>query len=175
MEMILANNLVVVGLVALAAGLCLYGMREGLARAFEASVAGPFRAALASREHVATIRGVIENALFIGSGIAAVVGISGDSREAYLLGALLALVALLALIRLSRLAALLASEEAKAAHRKTAGTVRSIVRDELEAARRRAVPPRRLAKRECCCEKPPGRRTLKKARSSPRMTKGSTE
>ena len=118
------------------------------------------RTMLGCREHVDTLLGLMINCAFVGTAAGALFGYGGDSREAYLMGGVVGLAALFAVTRLSKLSARLASSEAKASHRKMAGTVRSIIRSELlsasqgpsSAIRGRNHPRKCGCKLPCCCQ-----------------------
>lgn len=146
---------VMAALATLVVALVLYRSRTAIGKAMEAHVSLPFRTVISSRDHLTTLIGVTTNITFLGTAVGALFGYTGDSREAYLLGGLLGLLAAWFLVRLSRLSAELAKAEASAGHRRMAGTVRSIVRDEIEAARRKAAAAagaRRVSKPVCCCK-----------------------
>lgn len=144
---------VMAALATLVVALVLYRSRTVIGKAMEKHVSLPFRTVISTRDHLTTLIGVTTNVTFLGTAVGALFGYTGDSREAYLLGALLGLLAAWLLVRLSRLSAELAKAEASAGHRRTAGTVRSIVRDELEAAQRKlaVARARKVAKPACCC------------------------
>ena len=91
------------------------------------------------------------NCAFVVTAAGALFGYGGDSREAYLMGGVVGLAALFAVTRLSKLSAQLASSEAKASHRKMAGTVRSIIRSELLAVKHGVsiAKPGRIHPRKC--------------------------
>lgn len=134
---------------------------------------------LGCREHVDTLIGLMVSSAFIGPASGVVLGYGGDSREAFVTGAVVGIAALFAVMRLSSLAAELADAESKTTHRKMAGTVRSIIRSELLAAKRaqaneaaRKVSRRRIRhKLVCTCVTCLGT-PLKSRRSGHRM-KGS--
>jgi len=164
---------VMAALATLVVTLVLYRSHGRIGKAMEKHVSLPFRTVISSRDHLTTLIGVTTNITFLGTAVGALFGYTGDSREAYLLGALLGLLAAWLLVRLSRLSAELAKAEASAGHRRMAGTVRSIVRDELEAARLKAaaVHARRSPKHHCCCKAQPATkpRRLNKRLATPRM------
>lgn len=174
-DKILATNGVGVmaALATLVAVLVLYRARTAIGKAMEKHVSLPFRTVISSRDHLTTLIGVTTNITFLGTAVGALFGYTGDSREAYLLGGLLGLLAAWLLVRLSRLSAELAKAEASSGHRRMAGTVRSIVRDELEAARRKsaAARARKVSKPVCCCKAHPATkpRRLNKLPATPRM------
>jgi len=146
----MANNLVivlvVVALGASAAALVLNRFCAPLGRAVDRHLTTPFRSALASRVHVQTMIDLALQIGFLGPAVGAIIGL--DSQGAFLLGIALGLFMWLLIIRLARLTAVLEEDEGKSRHRRTAGAMRSIVRDEIAAARRReATEARRLRRR----------------------------
>ncbi len=158
-------------LVALATSLVLYRARAPIGKAMEKHITLPFRSVIGSREHVTTLIGVTTNVCFLGTAVGSLLGYTGDSREAYLMGALLALLCAWLLVRLSGLSAELAKAEVSASHRRTAGAVRSIVRDEIDAARVRAAAARRNRTGRCsyCGAPADGIQSLKRKERSSRM------
>lgn len=147
---------------------CAVANSSGLGWLLDRHLTAPIRSMLASREHVQTIISWVTNLGFVGGAIGAVFGFGENSMEAYLLGAAVALTSVLIIIRLSRLATALAKNEAATAHRKLAGTVRSIVKGELKAAARKSPGPRRLGVRLACTGECKAA-ALKRARPAPRM------
>ncbi len=168
MEYLHAEYLVVLGPALLSAMMALLVNGPGLGVSL--------RSMLGCREHVDTLLGLMINCAFVGTAAGALFGYGGDSREAYLMGGVVGLAALFAVTRLSKLSAQLASSEAKASHRKMAGTVRSIIRSELLAVKHGVsiAKPGRSHPRKCsrklacdcqtCCGTP-----LKVARTGHRM------
>jgi hypothetical protein len=148
---------------------CAVANSSGLGRLFDRHLTAPIRSMLASREHVQTIISWVENLGVVGGAIAAFLGFGENSMEAYLLGAAVALTSVLIIIRLSRLATALAKNEAATAHRKLAGTVRSIVKGELKAAARESSVPRRLLSVRMACTGECNAAALKRARPAPRI------
>lgn len=138
-------------------------------RAIERHLTVPLRAVITSKEHLGTLISIVTNTMFLGPAAAGLAfGFTAESREAYLLGFLLALLCAWLLVRLSRLMATLARAEGSAAHRRNAGAVRSIVRDELSsAAARNAAPGRRC--RLCGAHAPHAAGRLKVGPAKPRM------
>jgi len=145
MESLHAQLLVVLAPALLSVALCLLAKHAALAALMAKHVTLPMRELLTSREHVESLLSLATNLAFVGSAVGVVFGFSESSREAFLLGMVVALASLFMVSRLSRLSAELAKNEAAVAHRKMAGTVRSIVRSELQAAAARAAGPRRLS------------------------------
>jgi len=145
MEFLHAELLVVLAPTLLSVALCLLANHATLAAMMAKHVTLPMRELLTSREHVESLLSLATNLAFVGSAAGVVLfGFSESSREAFLLGMVVALASLFMVSRLSRLSAELARNEAAVAHRKMAGTMRSIVRSELQAAAARAAGPRRL-------------------------------
>jgi len=159
METFLANNLVVVALSVYTAALVLIRFRDAASQAVENHLINPFRESLDSRELLAALIDVAIHAGFLGSAAGPLLGLD-DHHQIVLLAIAWALFMVLVVKRLLWLVNVLDQEEASIAHRRTAGTIRSIVRSELGAAAKRAqavespvVRRRRkqLAHRGCSC------------------------
>ena len=108
-------------------------VRRALVRHF----AEPLRAALRSRMHVEKLVDLVISLGSLGAAIGAVLGL--NDQQTLLLAVAWGLVSWLLVIRLLRLVTELQKEEDKQRHRRTAGTVRSIVTQVLGAASPRKI------------------------------------
>lgn len=131
-------------MVAPAVGLVLLlssSFRAVLRRALVRHFAEPLRAALRSRMHVEKLVDLVISLGSLGAAIGAVLGL--NDQQTLLLAVAWGLVSWLLVIRLLRLVTELEKEEDKQRHRRTAGTVRSIVTQVLGAASPRKISPSR--------------------------------
>lgn len=98
------------------------------------------REVLDTQEHVETMRDFFVSAAFIGPAVGLVFGVTSESVQAYCLAALAFASAASVAFGLSSLLVSINEREAYRAHRRMAGTVRSIVRSELEKASKAVTP-----------------------------------
>lgn len=142
MNMLHAEILVVLSPAIVCALLCC--VANGPAFAIQMHQAGAasmarLRRFLGSQPHLQMASSLLANLAFVGPAIGALAGLSESEPMAYAAACVLALGCLYGLSELSRVSAEVSTTEAKAAHKKTAGTVRSIVRGELAVAKRQLV------------------------------------
>lgn len=83
-------------------------------------------------EHVETMRDYAVNASFLGPAVGIVFGVTSESTEAYVLAAVAFVAATSVAFGLSSLLVSINEREDTRTHRRMAGTVRSIVRSELD-------------------------------------------
>jgi hypothetical protein len=95
---------------------------------------------LDTKEHVETMRDFTISFAFIGPAVGLVFGVATESVEAYALAAMAFASAASVAFGLSSLLVSINEREAYLSHRRMAGTVRSIVRSELEKAAKAATP-----------------------------------
>ena len=147
-------------------------VREVLRRALVRHFAAPLRAALRSRLHVEKLVDLLISLGSVGTAIGAVLGL--NDQQTLLLSVAWGLISWLVVIRLLRLASELEKEEDKQRHRRTAGTVRSIVTQVLGVAAPRQISPSRRRSERKARGYSPARsgNALKVRRRGPRMRGG---
>lgn len=139
MDLIHVEHLVVLAPGLLCAALGGFIHAAAMASAFSTSLRRSVQSLLTTTEHVETAKDFAVSAAFTGPAGAILLGITVDSTEGYYLGAAVFLAAMFVSMRLSKLLVELNKRDESTAHRKAAGTTRSIVQSELRAAASRQV------------------------------------